>query len=609
MALRFSGVLIVCMTPACVELPELQTPPNADLDTLTTGSMSVFPDDSDPTTASLAFDPAQLLVSTYPGADAAARDAEYERAGARRIDRIEELDIDVLEVFGDSLAATAEALLACGLIESVHKNYFFEAQQVSNDPMVSDQAHLEQVGVSSAWGLTVGSRDMVIAIVDTGVQPDHPDLIHRIADGWNVYDNNADFADVRGHGTMVAGVVGATSDNAIGVAGVTWDNPLLAVRVTDRRGRTTSRHLAAGILWAVGHGARVINVSFAPLWSNAVVRSAAQQAWNRGALVVISTGNAGVEANSPGYAEGLFVGAVDEADQVSLFSNRGRFVDLVAPGTEIQTTALGSRYRTTTGTSFAAPIVAGVAALAWSINPGLRPVTITQALEDTAVDAGPSGKDTAYGLGIVDAAAAIRRASETTFIPDISSPRVNIETPTAGASLTGRVVVAVEATDPWGVADVVMSIDGVAVASDSRGPYRFVVNTSNFSSGGHELTFQATDLAGNRSAAVAVAVTFLPGSEDASGRSAVVFHSPPDASVVFGDVDISATVTSDKGLATIEWLIDGQTALVQAISGESSRLSFRWSSDETEAGNHTITLIATDASGGRRTGTLSLTTR
>jgi len=135
-------------------------------------------------------------------------------------------------------------------------------------------------------------------------------------------------------------------------------------------------------------------------------------------LVIISTGNEGQTSQALGYSQAIFVGAVNTASEIASFSDRGPFVDLVAPGTAIRTTDGGGEYAMVNGTSFAAPIVAGVAALGWSVNPDLRPVTIATALQDTAVDLGNVGTDDAYGYGLVDAAAAVDEAARLTFTPD-----------------------------------------------------------------------------------------------------------------------------------------------------------------------------------------------
>ncbi len=567
----------------------------------------LFVEDADPAVNALSFVEDELLVQPYPGADPPDLADLYADAGAVVVEGLSEIGMTVLRVPPAEFNEIAQRLADSGLIETVQKNYLFEPSRTPNDPIFSRQTHLSQIRAADAWDTTVGVEEIIIAIVDTGVDTDHPDLADKIIDGWNVYDGDSDYSDVHGHGTLVAGVAAALSNNRTGVAGVAWDCSLLAIRATDERGRSSARHIAAGILWAVAHDASVINVSFAPLWSNRVVRSAAQEAFARGSLVVISAGNAGGTTRAGGYAEALFVGAINTSDQIASFSDRGPFVDLVAPGTGIRSTEMNGEYGMANGTSFAAPIVAGVAALAWSVNSDLRPTSIESAIVDTSVDLGPTGKDTTYGHGAVDAAAAVDEATRLTFVPDATPPTLRVTRPSQGAILSGRYTARATATDKWGVADVVLSIDGVPLATDTRAPFRFVVDTSRFPSGTHTLSFVATDLAGNSTVAKNVRVTFRLSSRDYGGaQGRVTFRSHRDGAQVTGNVTIRATVSDSNGLATMEWLIDGQSVYVSPLAGESSGVEYVWRTTGAARGRHTVTLTITDSLGNRTSGQLDL---
>lgn len=569
----------------------------------------VFPDDTDPVMASQPFVAGELIVQPYPGADPTSLRSLFQRTGARVVGELDKVGLTILEVGSGRLDASAAQLGESDLIEAIHKNYLLQVQRRPSDSDIGLQSYLDRINAPQAWDRTVGAASTVVAVVDTGVQSDHPDLVDRIAGGWNVYDDSADFFDRAGHGTLVTGVLAASTNNALGVAGVTWSNPVLVVRATNATGQSTSRHVAAGILWAVGHGAKVINVSFAPLWSNAVVRSAARQAWSRGALVVISAGNSGGKTVARGYPEALFVGATDETNAIAFFSDRGPFVDLTAPGTAIRSTSLGGGYDPVDGTSFAAPMVAGVVALAWSMNPELRPVTIAEAIRDTAIDLGRAGRDDTYGHGIVDAGAAVDAAAESSFVPDKTPPTVRIARPDSGAVFTRRFVATVTAEDRWGIADVVMLVDDFPQATDTRSPYRFVLDPGNFAAGRHRLGFVATDLAGNASDVRSVSVVFSR--RQAGGSSAanrITFKSPAPGAYVSGDVLISATVAAEAGLATIEWRVDGESVVVSALTGQSSGASFLWRTSEVPHGRHRITITITDFAGEHETASLQLVT-
>ena len=576
----------------------------------TTGTMSdSFVEDADPAVTELPFVEKELLVLPYPGADAAGLAAAFDQAGAAVIDELPEIDLAVLEVADGDLARAAGALAASGLIETVQKNYVFTAQLIPDDPLFGGQPHLDQISAPQAWNLSVGDESIPIAVVDTGVDATHHDLAAKVVGGWNVLDDTPDSSDVAGHGTQVAGIAAAASNNATGVTGVAWKSPILAVRVTNDSGRATSRHIAAGIVWAAAHGARVINVSFAPLWSNRVVRAAAQTAFNRGSLVIISAGNGAGLTASAGYREALFVGAIDSLNDAASFTDRGPFVDLAAPGVGIRTTQQPEDYGFATGTSFAAPIVSGVAALAWSVNREAPPAAITRILVDTTTDLGPSGKDSTFGAGAVNAAAAVAAATQLTAHDDVTPPTLAISRPLDGALLVHRTAAIVSASDDVAVLGVTLFVDGIAVATDTRAPYYFVVDPARFSPGRHELGFEAADASGNRSARQTVTMTFDPATGTSTAATTITFRAPADGTVQSGDVDIHASIRDDDGLAVVEWFVDSASVWVASVSGTGSGLSFIWRSDEFDAGEHLITLVVTDARGVQTAASLRLTTR
>ncbi len=569
-----------------------------------------FPEDDDPAIASLPFEVDTLLTQPLPGADHAVLKALYASAGATVIDEITDIDLTVLQTPSGKLRETAAKLAESGLLETFQKSYEYSTQRVPNDPIYGRSAHLPQIHAEQAWDSSTSSADIVIAVVDTGVDPDHPDLVSKIITGWNVYDANARFDDVLGHGTQVAGVAAAASNNALGVTGVAWDSPILAIRVGNDSGLSSSQHIAAGILWAAANGARVINVSFAPLWSDKVVKAAAQSAFHRGCLVIISAGNAGGMNTAVGFDEALYVGAVTTDNAIATFSDRGPFVDVVAPGTAIRATTFDGDYGMANGTSFAAPIVSGIAALAWSVNPDLRPISIKEAIVSSVVDLGATGKDTTFGNGLVDAAAAVA-AAQAAFEPaDTTPPAVTVTKPTANQSLSGRSTVSVSATDRYGVADVVLSIDGVPFATDTRSPYNFVIDTTTFSAGLHKLSIVATDTSGNASTPRIIRVTFSGVATAGAGNSGSIrFTSPAEGSSVTGNVTIKATVSDADGLSLIEWFVDGESVFSSPMSGTSSGVSYVWRSASYAAGSHSVTVAITDTAGNQTRGNLSLTRR
>lgn len=589
---------------ACViEVPPDDTILNSDVD----DGPFVFDAEIEPVVANLPFEKSRLLVQTLPGADGDAVQNAFRDAGVTVIDEIAEIDVAVLETADTDVADAAKRLSETMLFETFQKSYLYDAGIAPNDVLYARQTHLPQIGAERAWDVTTGDQSIVVAIVDTGVDANHPDLKGKIAGGRNIFEGNDRFDDGMGHGTMVAGVAAAASNNALGVTGVAWGSPILAVRVGNAQGLASSQSIAAGILWAVANGAKVINVSFAPLWSDKVVKSAAQQAYTRGALVVISAGNKGGLSTSAGFEEALFVGAIAPDNRIATFSDRGPFVDLVAPGTGIRSTSFDGDYDMASGTSFAAPIVSGVVALAWAANPSFRAVTIRDAILSTALDLGAAGEDDTFGRGAVDAARAVSKAAASFEEVDLTPPAVRIVSPAVGQSMSGRASATVIATDKFGVADVVLSIDGVAYATDPRTPFTFTLDTASFSSGNHELSFIATDVNGNRAAAKTVRVNFVAQTPLGSGSAGTItFTSPAANAGVSGDIAIRASLADADGLAVIEWLVDGQSVFVSPLSGMNSGVSYVWRSDSFPKGSHSITIVATDNLGNQTRGSLIL---
>ncbi len=314
---------------------------------------------------------------------------------------------------GQDHAVVAAALEADDAVESVAPNLVRRAGKTPNDPEVGAQAHLETVRALQAWEVADTRASVVVAVLDTGVDRDHPDLAPNLVAGYDAVHEDADPADDNGHGTQVAGVVGAATGNGSGVAGVAWNAKIMPVKVLDAAGRGTDADIAQGIVWATDHGARIINLSLGGPGASDLIDNAVDYALQREVVLVAAAGNASSQALFyPAGAPGVLgVTATDSAGQFASFSNHGPWYLLAAPGIAIRTTAMaagpGAAYTSATGTSFSSPIVAGVAALLSERHPGWGWFEVADELVRTARDAGPAGVDDAYGFGIVDAAAAL----------------------------------------------------------------------------------------------------------------------------------------------------------------------------------------------------------
>ncbi|MEP7117244.1 MAG: S8 family serine peptidase [Acidobacteriota bacterium] len=280
-----------------------------------------------------------------------------------------------------------------------------------NDPQYTSQWHLAQIRAPQAWALTRGAPGAVIAVVDSGVDPHHAEFAGKLGPGANTYDKTGATADQQGHGTKMAGVAAARSNNGVGIAGVAGDSHVMPMRVTDRKGRATSASIAKAIVWAADHGARVVNVSLEGVIRSAAIREAAQYAFNHGALVIAPSGNCGCMSPVAETPYILSVAATDESGQAASFSTAGAFVDIAAPGTDIPTTAMFGTYVSDSGTSVASAVVAGVASLMFAANPALTPEAATRILQETAFNPERKGRDPSLGHGRVDAFAAVSAAA------------------------------------------------------------------------------------------------------------------------------------------------------------------------------------------------------
>jgi len=284
---------------------------------------------------------------------------------------------------------------------------------VPNDPFyASHEWYGNVLGLPEAWSYSRGAADVILAVLDTGVMADTPDLAGRLltplsSTGVPPMDGTANH-----HGTWVASSVAMGVDNGIGGAGV-GNFTILPITVTDAFGHNTSYDVAQGIRMAADAGARVINISLSTL-TYGQLDDAAAYARSKGALTFVAAGNSNAYHPLTDYEYLIFVSGTDRDDHRwddgTLGSSWGPYIDLAAPAVDIlvadpHNANLPSGYGTHYGTSFASPLAAGAAALAWSIHPDLTPEQVLDLLTSTAVDLGEPGRDEVFGYGRIDVAA------------------------------------------------------------------------------------------------------------------------------------------------------------------------------------------------------------
>jgi subtilisin family serine protease len=306
-----------------------------------------------------------------------------------------------------SAAETATAHVA-GSVTTPSKRKSRPARPVAEaispkDPLWGNSWSLKKVGAPAAWRVTTGVAQTVVAVLDTGIDLNHPDLAGAFVDGWDAVNEDADPTDDHGHGTLVAGVIAARSNNGIGGVGACWRCSLMPVKVIGANGSGSAADIAEGIVWAADHGASVINMSFVMTGPDAGVANALEYARSKGSLVVAAAGNAGSsEATFPAGQPGVVsVTGTDPADARYDWASYGSWVKLAAPGCS-QSTQAGGGYADFCGSSSAAAFVSGIAALARSAATTASADVVATALLTNAVQVG----DFVAG-GRVDAAAAL----------------------------------------------------------------------------------------------------------------------------------------------------------------------------------------------------------
>ena len=531
----------------------------------------------------------RLLVRFRSETMSLARRDLIAEAGARDAGTLPATGVHILElpVEADE-EATVRALQTRPEVEFAELDRLIPPAEVTpNDPWYANwEWHLRKIQAPTAWETAVGSNNVVIAVLDTGVDSAHEDLSSKLVPGWNVYGNNSDTRDINGHGTQVAGTAAASSNNAIGVASLAWGCLLMPIRISDNSGFATFSAMASGLTWAADHGARVANISYRASTSSTVA-SAAQYFQNHGGVVAIAAGNEGVFDPSSDNPYVLTVGGTDSTDALYPWSNTGNNLDVVAPGSAY-TSVNGGGYTAASGTSIAAPIVSSLAALLFSINPSLTGDEVQTLIKQSADDIGSGGWDTSYGWGRVNAARAVSIAGGG--IRDTTPPVVSFTSPGSAATVSRTISVAVSATDNRGVTAVNLSVDGTVIGTDNAGPYSFQWNTIGWADGSHTLTATALDAAGNSATATIPVIVSNP--MDTTPPTITIL-SPASGARIGTSVTVSVSAFDQVGVVRVELYVDG--ALI--ANSTSSPFTTRWNSRRARAGSHTLQCKAYDSAG------------
>jgi thermitase len=397
---------------------------------------------NDATDAAEAFVPGVVLVQMNPGAGDARRATGITTALAEDVYAVAPL-ADLQDTYqllvepGHELAVVAQLAKNPHVLTAEPDFLFYKTAITPDDTLYTRyQWNLPHIGANMGWQQTTGSSNVIIAIVDTGVDLTHPDLVDKIVPGYDMHNGDADPSDDEGHGTHVASIAAASSNNGQGIAGLSWGARIMPVKVLDAKGSGKSSNVASGIIWAVDNGAQVINLSLGSSNYSTAVQNAVTYAHSRGVLVVAAAGNHYKKGNPTtypaAYTNVLAVAATNDSDGHASYSSSGSYVDVAAPGGDPAGSSDGNHrnwipgaywrgsgvsYAWLSGTSQAAPHAAGLAALLLSLNPNLTPGQLQQIITSTAVDVQAPGWDEFSGHGRIDVKAALNAAASIAAAP------------------------------------------------------------------------------------------------------------------------------------------------------------------------------------------------
>ncbi len=541
--------------------------------------------------------PGEILVQPKRHLSEQAVHALFAVHGAHQVDSIPQLDVRILRVPEAHRDRVLDALQHNPNIEFAEPNDIATAGALPNDPYVTNgyEWHVAKIQLSQAWGITSGNPGTVVAVVDTGVAANHPDLAGKVLAGYNFYANNTNTADDYGHGTAVAGTAAAQGNNGLGVAGVAYNASILPVKISDPTGYATYSNMAKALTYAVDHGARVINISFYGSTSSSTLQSAANYVWNHNGVIFACAGNAA--SSAPQYpaacATVVAVSNTTASDTLSTSSSYGSFITLSAPGSGIWTTNSDGTYGAWSGTSFASPVAAGVAALLVANDPQITNARIVDLLKKNSDDLGTAGYDNSFGHGRVNAYRALLAAGAPAQA-DTAAPVTAITSPAASSTLGGSVTVQVSASDAVGVTKVDLYLDGVLGSTSSQAPASFAWDTIGLPNGTHTLHSKAYDAAGNAgvSTTVTVNVQNIVAVPDTQLPTALI-TSPTSGIIVGRSVKIYTQTTDNIGVVRVELYLDGAIT----ASSTSTSPTFSLNTGKWAKGTHSLQIIAYDAAG------------
>ena len=538
----------------------------------------------------------ELLVQPKTGVSDAEVDRILRSHGAKKGKEIGQIRVKQIKVPAQALEQVKAALSKNPNFSFVEYNYIADGAYEPNDERYTSQWHLPMISAPDAWDMAIGSPGATIAIIDSGVDPDHPDLSEKLVQGYNFLEGNTDTHDVQGHGTKVAGAAAAMTNNAEGVAGVAWDSTIMPLVVLNADNWASYSDIAQAITYAADRGVRIMNISIGGTSSSSTLQTAINYGWNKGAVVFACAHN--YATDTPYYPAAcdhvIAVSATTSGDTLASWSNYGNWIDVSAPGSSIMTTLNGGSYGYSSGTSFASPIVAGVASLVLAVNPLLTNDQIVDLLVQNSDDLGTSGFDPYYGYGRVNAFASVSAAMDNSGGPpeDMFLPDVSMVSPLDGAEVSGSITISVDAVDNVGVERVEVYMNGELFGTSFTEPHTFCWNTEQSSDGAYDIGATAFDSSGNQSTFDYVTVEVRNSVPADTQAPQVTMLEPTDGSEVSGLITISVEAVDDVEIDRVEVYVNGElfgTRFAQPYD-------FSWNTELDSDGTYDIAATAFDNS-------------
>ena len=547
----------------------------------------------------------ELLVQIKVGGNKSLIDLDLKAQGASELDEIAQIRVKRIKVPAQARERVKAALAKNPHIAFVEENHVAEPTAVPNDSSYGSQWHLPKIQAPQGWDITTGAASFPIAIIDSGVDADHPDLASKLMTGRNFLDGSVNTDDTHGHGTSVAGAAAAASNNGTGISGVAWASPIMPLQVFNSTTSALYSTIASAITWATDNGAKVINISMAGSTSSLTMENAINYAWNKGVIVVASAGNSSTSA--PYYPAAcknvVSVSATTSSDLKASWSNFGATVDVAAPGASIYTTTKGGGYGSVNGTSFSSPITAGLVALIWSANPTLTNAEVVDILLQNTDDLGAVGFDESFAHGRINAFKSVSVAKSFAPQPDLTAPTATITSPGNSATVSGSVSFNVAALDDKAVAKVEFYLNGTLLGSDTTAPYSFAWNTAAAADGWHTLSAKAIDSSNNIGTSEAISVLVSnPTAPVDSTPPTVTISAPYPGKKVASRETITVQAFDNQKVVRVEVYVDGKLR----STSSSSALNWIWSTSRERSGAHTLAAKAFDAAGNVSTDSMTV---